>query len=74
MQPDPVKSDLLVTAHQLRRRECVPGPCILNLDYAAATNKTREFKNRFAPNVGHACEIVIEKIKEIIHLYDDLRN
>ena len=27
LQPDPVKSDLLVTAHQLRRRECVPGPC-----------------------------------------------
>ena len=24
LQPDPVKSDLLVTAHQLRRRECVP--------------------------------------------------
>ena len=27
LQPDPVKSDLLVTAYQLRRRECVPGPC-----------------------------------------------
>ena len=27
LQPDPVKSELLVTAHQLRRRECVPGPC-----------------------------------------------
>ena len=23
LQPDPVKSDLLVTAHQLRRRECL---------------------------------------------------
>ena len=27
LQPDPMKSDLLVTAYQLRRRECVPGPC-----------------------------------------------
>jgi hypothetical protein len=27
LQPDPMKSDLLVTAHQLRRREYVPGPC-----------------------------------------------
>ena len=27
LQPDPMKPDSLVTAHQLRRREYVPGPC-----------------------------------------------
>ena len=40
LQPDPVKSDLLVTAHQLRRRECVPGPC---------THRPSHHESRFYP-------------------------
>ena len=45
LQPDPVKSDLLVTAHQLRRRECVPGPC---------THRPSHHESRLHPKPG-AC-------------------
>ena len=43
LQPDPVKSDLLVTAHQLRRRECVPGPC---------THRPSHHESRLHPKSG----------------------
>ena len=43
LQPDPVKSDLLVTAHQLRRRECVPGPC---------THRPSHHESRLHPKPG----------------------
>ena len=43
LQPDPGKSDLLVTAHQLRRRECVPGPC---------THRPSHHESRLHPKSG----------------------
>ena len=43
LQPDPVKSDLLVTAYQLRRRECVPGPC---------THRPSHHESRLHPKSG----------------------
>ena len=43
LQPDPVKSDLLVTAYQLRRRECVPGPC---------THRPSHHESRLHPKHG----------------------
>ena len=43
LQPDPMKSDLLVTAHQLRRRECVPGPC---------THRPSHHESRLHPKSG----------------------
>ena len=43
LQPDPVKSDLLVTAHQLRCRECVPGPC---------THRPSHHESRLHPKSG----------------------
>ena len=43
LQPDPMKSDLLVTAHQLRRRECVPGPC---------THRPSHHESRLHPKPG----------------------
>src|SRR5574344_342129 len=43
LQPDPVKSDLLVTAYQLRRRECVPGPC---------THRPSHHESRLHPKPG----------------------
>ena len=43
LQPDPVKSDLLVTAYQLRRRECVPGPC---------TRRPSHHESRLHPKSG----------------------
>ena len=43
LQPDPVKSDLLVTAHQLRRRDCVPGPC---------THRPSHHESRLHPKSG----------------------
>ena len=43
LQPDPVKADLLVTAHQLRRRECVPGPC---------THRPSHHESRLHPKSG----------------------
>ena len=44
LQPDPVKSDLLVTAHQLRRREYVPGPC---------THRPSHHESRLHPKSAH---------------------
>ena len=43
LQLDPVKSDLLVTAYQLRRRECVPGPC---------THRPSHHESRLHPKSG----------------------
>ena len=43
LQPDPMKSDLLVTAYQLRRRECVPGPC---------THRPSHHESRLHPKSG----------------------
>ena len=43
LQPDLVKSDLLVTAYQLRRRECVPGPC---------THRPSHHESRLHPKSG----------------------
>ena len=43
LQLDPMKSDLLVTAHQLRRRECVPGPC---------THRPSHHESRLHPKSG----------------------
>ena len=43
LQPDPMKSDLLVTAYQLRRRECVPGPC---------THRPSHHESRLHPKPG----------------------
>ncbi len=43
LQPDPMKLDLLVTAYQLRRRECVPGPC---------THRPSHHESRLHPKSG----------------------
>ena len=43
LQLDPMKSDLLVTAYQLRRRECVPGPC---------THRPSHHESRLHPKSG----------------------
>ena len=43
LQPDLVKSDLLVTAYQLRRRECVPGSC---------THRPSHHESRLHPKSG----------------------
>ena len=43
LQPDPMKSDLLVTAYQLRRRECVPGSC---------THRPSHHESRLHPKSG----------------------
>lgn len=39
---------------------------ITRMDIDEYTNKTKIFKNRFAPNAGNATNIVIDKLKEII--------
>src|SRR5574344_2019911 len=43
LQPDPVKSDWRGTAYQLRRRECVPGPC---------THRPSHHESRLHPQSG----------------------
>lgn len=39
---------------------------IMNFDKIKYREKTKDFKKRFAPNAGHACDIVINKIKEML--------
>lgn len=39
---------------------------IKNIDFGEYSKKTRMFKEKFAPNSGKACEIVIERLKTLI--------